>query len=178
MKLSITASAAAALCLALGLSACSATDAPHTLVETKSPTQLLRNEAAQRLMGGTDEVVAEQKDYSAACKDEVDDPQGLYRSWRSTLLAWVPPESAIGVDQFVGALATSFSEDGWVLHEEQGDDAVSKVTTVTSSKSIVSLKFTSTEDDGDGASVYIEASGPCVLTAGPDSDEVKDLEGQ
>ena len=175
MKLSTPAMAAAAVCVALGLSACAA-DTPHTLVETKSPTQLLRNEAAQRLMGGTAEVVAEQKDYSAACKDEAEDPSGLYRSWRSTLLAWVPPESSIGVDQFVGALATSFSEDGWVLHEEQGDDEVSKVTTVTSGTSIVTLKFTSTEDDGDGASVYIEASGPCVLTAGPESKEVKDLE--
>jgi hypothetical protein len=177
MKLSSPALAGAAVCLALGLSAC-ATDAPHTLVETKSPTQLLRNEAAQRLMGGTDEVVAEQKDYSAACKSESEDPTGLYRSWRSTLLAWVPPESSIGVDQFVGALATSFSEDGWSLHEEHGDDAASKVTTMTSTASIVTLKFTATEDDGDGASVYIEASGPCVLTAGPESDEVKDLEGK
>lgn len=177
MKLSTLTTATAAVCLALGVSAC-AGPAAQTLVNTKSPTQLLRNEAAQRLMGGTDEVVAEQKDYSASCKSEAEDPTGLYRSWRSTLLAWVPPESSIGVDQFVGALATSFSEDGWVLHEEHGDDATSKVTTMTSTASIVTLKFTSIEDDGDGASVYIEASGPCVLTAGPESDEVKDLEGE
>jgi len=176
MKLSNPAAAAAVLCLAFGVSACSG-PTQHTLVDTKSPTQLLRNEAAQRLMGGTDEVVAEQKDYSAACKTEAEDPAGLYRSWRSTLLAWVPPDSAIAVDQFVGALATSFSENGWVLHEEHGDDEVSKATTMTNSNSIVTLKFTSTEDDGDGATVYIEASGPCVLTAGPESDEVKDLDG-
>lgn len=177
MKLSPLGTAATTLGLAFVLSACTAAPTAHTLVETKSPTQLLRNEAAQRLMGGTEEVVAGQQDYSAACKSESEDPKGLYRSWRSTLLAAVPSDSAIGVDQFVGALATSFSEDGWVFTEEHGDDAVSKVTTMTRSDSIVTLKFTSTEDAGEGATVYIEASGPCVLTAGPDSDEVQDLEG-
>ena len=174
MKLSPFTTVAVALSVVVGLSAC-AGEQLHALVDTKSPTQLLRNEAAQRLMGGTDEVVSEQKDYSAACKDEGEDPTGLYRSWRSTLLAWVPPESSIGVDQFVGALATSFAEDGWSLSESHGDV---KVTTMTRNDSIVTLKFTATEDDGDGASVYIEASGPCVLTGGPESDEVKDLEGK
>ena len=29
-----------------------------------------------------------------------------------------------------------------------------------------------------GATILIESSGPCVLTAGSDSDEVRDLENQ
>jgi hypothetical protein len=77
----------------------------------------------------------------------------------------------------VGALATSFSEDGWVFKEEHLGEA-GKVTTMTRKDSIVTLAITSQEDTGDGATVYIEASGPCVLTGGPDSDEVKDLEAQ
>lgn len=173
MKLPPTVAALGALWLLASASACASTSLSN-LVETKSPTQLLRNEAAQRLMSGTDESVAEQQDYSAACKSESEDPDGLYRSWRSTLLAAVPEDSAIGVDQFVGALATSFSEDGWVFTETHGEV---KVTTMTRSDSIVTLKFSSTEDSGAGASVYIEASGPCVLTGGPNSDEVKSLEG-
>ena len=174
MKLSI---AAAALTLAIALSACSGA-ATQTLASTKSPTQLLRNEAATRLIDGTDDSVAEQQDYPASCKSEAEDPEGLYRSWRSTLLASVPADSAIGVDQFVGALATSFAEDGWSLKEDHEGDGTEKISTMTKSSSIVTLKFTSTEGDaGEAASVYIEASGPCVLTDGPESDEVKQLEG-
>jgi len=171
-----TIAAAAGLCAALALSACSSTTTESELLASKSPTQLLRNEAANRLLTGTDDSVGAQDDYSAACKSEAEDPEGLYRSWRSTLLAEVPEDSAIGVDQFVGALATSFSEDGWVFTEEH-QGAVGKVTTMTRADSIVTMTFTANEDDGEGASVYIEASGPCVLTGGPDSDEVKDLEG-
>lgn len=176
MKLATTAAAGVAFFLALGLTACASADA-QTLAATKSPTQLLRNEAATRLIDGTDESVAEQQDYSASCKSETEDPQGLYRSWRSTLLASVPADSAIGVDQFVGALATSFAEDGWILKEDHTGDGTEKISTMTKSSSIVTLKFTATEGaSGEAASVYIEASGPCVLTDGPDSDEVKQLE--
>ena len=173
MKTALAPALAALLCL--GLAACSTSPTSMRLVDTKSPAQLLRNEAANRLITGTDEIVVEQSDSSAACKSATEDPEGLYRSWRSSLLAGVPAHSAIGVDQFVGALATSFSEDGWVFTEAH--DASEKVTTMTRSDSIVTLTFTSTEDVGDGASVAIVAVGPCVLTAGPDSDEVTGLEG-
>ena len=168
-----TYAAAGVICAALALSGCSA--ALSELLATKSPTQLLRNEAANRLLTGTDDNVGAQDDYSAACKSDTDDPEGLYRSWRSTLLAEVPDGTAIGVDQFVGALATSFSEDGWVFTEEH-QGSVGKVTTMTRSDSIVTMTFTASEEAGEGASVYIEAIGPCVLTGGPDSDEVKNLE--
>jgi len=180
MKLSTRlTTAAVAASITIALVACSsAAVAPSSLVETKSPTQLLRNEAAHRLMAGTDEEVAEQADYSAACKTEKDDPKGLYRSWRSTLLATVPSDSAIGVDQFVGALATSFAEDGWVLKESRGERSADKVSTMSKTGSVAVLKFTSTEDTGEGATILIESSGPCVLTAGSDSDEVRDLENQ
>lgn len=163
------------ICAALALTGCVGTTAQSELATTKPPVQLLRNEAANRLISGTDESVGAQDDFSAACKTEQEDPEGLYRSWRSTLLAEVPQESAIGVDQFVGALATSFSEDGWVFTEEH-DGSAGKITTMTRSGSIVTLTFTAQEGDGDGATVLIEASGPCVLTGGPDSDEVKNLE--
>ena len=177
MQLSTRTVSVAALAAILGLSGCAAAGGGSTgeLARTKSPTQLVRNEAAQRLMTGTDESIAEQRDYSAACKDEADDPKGLYRSWRSTLLAVVPEDSAVGVDQFVGALATSFSEDGWVFKEDNSE-ANAKVTTLTRSDSIVTVTLTSTEETGQGGSVLIEAAGPCVLTDGPNSAEVTDLE--
>ena len=178
MKLSIkVVGATAILALACTLSACAGQDtAGASLVETKSPVQFLRNEAASRLIDGTDDSVEKQEDFSAACKPESEDPKELYRSWRSTLLASVPPDSAVGVDQFVGALATSFAEDGWVLKESHDGDSSAKVSTMTKSGSVANLKFTSTEDTGSGASMLIEASGPCVLTDGPDSDEVLALE--
>jgi hypothetical protein len=175
MKLSLPAAVAACTALVLITSGCagSATSDSLRLVQTKSQTQLLRNEAAQRLIDGTDESVAEQQDYSAACKSGSEDPNGLYRAWHSTLLAVVPADSAIGVDQFVGALATSFSEDGWTFTESHGEV---KVTTMTRSDSFVILTFSSTESAGEGATVLIEATGPCVLTQGPESDEVTKLE--
>lgn len=175
MKLSLPAALAVATALVLGTAGCAgpAPTGSLTLVQTKSQTQLLRNEAAQRLIDGTDESVEEQQDYSDSCKSGSEDPDGLYRAWHSTLLAVVPADSAIGVDQFVGALATSFAEDGWRLSEAHGEV---KVTTMTRSDSLVILSFSSTESAGEGATVLIEATGPCVLTAGPDSDEVTKLE--
>ena len=168
--------AAALAAIALCLTACTSTPvAAGQLATTKSPTQLMRNEAANRLVSGTDDSVGEQQDYSAACRSQDEDPEGLYRSWRSTLLAEVPADSAIGVDQFVGALATSFSEDGWSF-AEKNISAGQKVTTMTRSDSIVTLTLIANEVDGDGATVYVEASGPCVLTAGPESEEVLSLE--
>lgn len=175
MKLSIAPVGAAVALTVLALSGCSGA-AGGELTDTKGPTQLLRNEAANRLEGNSDYIVGAQDDFSAACKSEAEDPEGLYRSWRSSLLAEIPEESAIGVDQFVGALATSFSEDGWKFTEDTSSDI--KVTTMTRKDSIVTMTFTATEDGADGASVYIEAAGPCVLTGGPDSDEVKNLEAQ
>lgn len=176
MKLSALAVPAAAVAVALLATGCTASpDQPISLVESKSQTQLLRNEAAQRLIDGTDESVAEQQDYSAACKSGSEDPGELYRAWHSTLLAAVPSDSAIGVDQFVGALATSFSEDGWSFTETHAEV---KVTTMTRSDSFVTLTFSSTESAGEGATVLIEATGPCVLTGGPDSDEVAKLEAR
>ena len=53
-------------------------------------------------MTGTDEIVAGQQDFSAACKEESEDPGGLYRAWWSTLASRVPEDSAIGIEQFVG----------------------------------------------------------------------------
>lgn len=160
-----------------GCTAASADPSALSLRDTKVPAQLLRNESAQRLIEGTDESVAEQEDSSVPCKSGAEDPEELYRSWRSTLLARVPKDSAIGVDQFTGALATSFAVDGWILKEDHGTGSALKVTTMTKPSSIVTLRFTSAEDTGEGASIYIEATGPCVLTGGPESDEVTALEG-
>lgn len=175
MKLSRRAATALALIVAVGLSGCGGSGATGELAKTKSQTQLVRNEAAHRLIGGPNEIVAEQHDSSTACKDKSDDPKGLYRAWDSNLLAVVLAESSVGVDQLAGALATSFSEDGWTFTEDNSKPDV-KITTMTRTDSIVTLSLTSTEDSGNGASVYIEAVGPCVLTQGPNSDEVKNLE--
>lgn len=164
-----------ALAILLLLAGCGSAGA-STLAESKSPTQLLRNEASTRLDAAAIETISEQQDYSAACKD--DDPEGRYRSWRSTLLVSVPEGSAVGVDQLVGALATSFAADGWTLSNTDGAEA-EQITSLKHSSSPVVLTFTATEDedgDGYGATIFIEAAGACVLTAGPDSAEVRELE--
>lgn len=168
------------LCAALALTGCAEErKGDLTLVETKSPTQLLRNEAANRLLTGTDDDIVDQKDFSASCKASSEDPDGYWRSWHSSLLVEVPPGSAIGVDQFAAALATSFAQDGWKLSEQNLDGGKGKLTRIKRSDSIVTLSFTSTEGGvGESATIYVEAEGPCVLTDGPESDEVKKLEGR
>lgn len=147
-----------------------------TLAETKPMAQLQRNAAASRLESKDIERLSEQQDYSAPCKTAEEDPDGLYRSWRSILLIAVPSDSAVGVDQITGALAASFAGDGWIMRTEDiGDD---QIVSLHRSDSEVNLTFTSTEDgdgDGYGASVLIEAEGPCVRTDGPTSDEVTKL---
>lgn len=164
-----------ALAVILMLAGCAASGGA-SLAETKSPTQLLHNEASSRLDSTSIDTISEHQDYSAACRDN--DPDGLYRSWRSTLLVSVPEGAAVGVDQVVGALATSFAVDGWTLSNTDGAQA-EQITSLVRSDTPGALTFTATEDedgDGYGASVFIEAAGACVLTDGPDSTEVRQLE--
>ena len=172
-----TTGVAAAIALVLLVSGCGgeAESSTATLTETKGPTQLLRNEASSRIPTGSIDEIAAVDDTSVACKTEEEDPKGLYRSWRSSLLASIDADAAWRVDQIGKDVADSFIEDGWyVSGTKDGKDT----TTLTRPGAISTLAFTTTEGDADGAgaTVHIDATGPCVLTEGPDSSEVTKLE--
>lgn len=167
----------AALTIVLVLTGCAGeAEAPTaSLTETKGPTQLLRNEASSRIPTGAIEAISGEEDQSVACKTEDEDPKGLYRSWQSSLTASIDKDAAWRVAQINSDLADSFIEDGWyVSGTKDGKDT----TTLTRPGAVSTLAFTSTEGDADGvgATVHIDATGPCVLTEGPDSSEVTKLE--
>lgn len=168
---------AAAMSVVLVITGCATEQKTNsaTLTETKGPTQLLRNEASSRIPTGSIDTIAGETDLSVSCKSEEEDPDGLYRSWQSSTLATIDKDAAWRVAQIGADVADSFIDDGWyVSGTKDGKDT----TTLTRPGAISTLAFTTTEGDADGvgASVTIDATGPCVLTEGPDSSEVAKLE--
>ena len=74
-------------------------------------------------------------------------------------------------------LAASFVEQGW--EADRSEDGGAVLTVLTRSGSVAVIEIEAVEKtESNRASIRITASGPCVATAGPDSDEVRDLEGE
>lgn len=176
-----------------GLSACASPtstvpgDYPNvSLTDTKSPAQLLRNEAANRIPADAIDQIIESEDISVACLAEQDDPEGTIRSWHST--ADVLIKDGNDVKQLTKDLAASFEEQGWTSRNLGGNvNVVSKL--LESDTSLASIQVsgfepnsdqgtTGLEDDVEQLTVQVQVHGPCVRTGGPDSEEVRGLEGR
>jgi len=146
-----------------------------TLAQTKAPTQLLRNEAANRIPAKLIDGILASKDVSSACKTEETDPEGLIRSWRSSVRIGLKANDKIKVESVVAALNATFIKQGW----EQGSYGAATIVELTSPQSAVVIHISTkaaNEETGAGAEVQIQTGGPCVQTAGTESDEVKKLE--
>lgn len=158
---------------ALALAGCGGSNASETvtLAETKSPAQALRNEIAGRIPTGVVDGV-EETDLSESCN-----AKGLVRSWRSTATVSIAPLSAGRLEAITDDLVASFVDQGW---EASTRDASSKLFEhrLTSDTSSADIRITGDlgNEDRSDASVLIVVNGPCVVTEGPDSDEVKKLE--
>jgi hypothetical protein len=179
---------------ALVLTACAgpagpAGDFPNiSLTETKSPAQLLRNEAAGRLPADAVVSVVEAQDVSVACLSEADDPDGFIRSWHSGLDVVLKDDPELKVADVARDLIASFTDQGWVARDLGGNaTTVSKL--LESSTSLADIQITgfapnpnqpSTSLEGvvTEPTVEIQVHGPCVRTGGPNSDEVKSLEAE
>jgi len=157
-----------------------------TIAQTKSPVQLLRNDAASRLPPSTIESVEETLDGTVACLEEEDDPTGIVRSWHSTALVTVQDGSIWRVDDIVDNLIESYTEQDW-LARSLGESADTRSSLLTSKKSTAEITVTgkrpdkdqvatSTEEVVDEVTIEIQVHGPCVRTAGADSDEIAKLE--
>ena len=177
-----------------GLSACASPTAtvPGTypdvsLTDTKSPAQLLRNEAANRIPAEAIDEIIQSEDVSVACLSEQDDPEGTIRSWHST--ADVLIKDGNDVRQLTKDVAASFEEQGWISRNLGGNaNVVSKL--LESDTSLASIQVsgfepnaedigtTGQEDVVEQLTVNVQVHGPCVRTDGPDSDEVRNLEGR
>jgi len=175
----------------LGLAACAspsatvAGDYPDvTLAKTKSPAQLLRNEAAARLPADVIDEIIESQDASVACLSEDEDPEGTIRSWHSTVDVLILGEAEVA--PLVKDLVASFEEQGWTgrdlggnastvkkLLESDGSLADMQISGFTPDENATSVSL---EESVDQRTVQIEVHGPCVRTAGATSEEVTSLQ--
>ena len=146
-----------------------------TLAETKSPTQLLRNEAASRIPEDVIDEIVHSQDISSNCITPENDPDGLIRSWDSSVRIGITADHGAETQSIVDDLAQSFVDQGW----DKGTFGVASIIDLTSETSPVSIHVSVTKADaetGEGGAIQLTASGPCVETDGGESDEVKNLE--
>src|SRR4051812_46602090 len=149
----------AVLAVAVALAGCSSAPVALTLVETKSPVQLLRNEAWYRLPAVMVKQDSETTDASQACDDE-----GALRLWRSSTIALVTNSQAPRVVLAGDDLAASFVEQGWEATRSEEGAAVLTVLTRSSSVAVIEIEAVE-KTEAHRASIRITASGPCVQTA-------------
>lgn len=157
--------------LLLGLSACAQSAPSLSLLDTKSPVQLLRNEAWFRLPAVMVKGDSEVTDVSVACND---DPKGRLRYWTSSTVALVNNSFAPRVTGVADNLVASFVEQGWTATRTEESGAV--LTALEKVDTVAKMEIESVEKTSEHrATVRISVTGPCVRTDGPDSDEVRML---
>jgi hypothetical protein len=142
------------------------------LVDTKSPVQLLRNDATDRVDAADIASIRKEVDQSEPCFDEAKNPGGLVRQWKSS----VELVLADGTDRvaIMDKLIQSFTEQGWSF-EELSNTADLWDVVLSSDASLANIEISSTELSIVSI-IRVISTGPCVTTDGPDSDEVKSLE--
>lgn len=164
-----------ALAIAIALSGCAASSggtSTVTLAQTKSPVQLLRNDVIDRIEQRFVAEVRPTTDESVACLDQGENPDGLIRQWQSG--GEIVLASDADVSYVTERLVQGLTGKGWEA-KVISDAAPITQTELTSSHSLATVDITSEQHD-DGSVIKIVSTGPCVKTAGPDSDEVKSLE--
>lgn len=152
------------------LTACTTATDGTSLAETKSPVQLLRNAVAARIPG---ELLrgAENTDASESC-----DGDEMLRAWHSSVTLDVDTTGTEGMDALVDTLSASFEDDGWV--STPGNDRLDyKQAYFTGGVSGVQIQVSVLSAQPGAEQILVNVIGACVLTDGPDSDEVTSLEG-
>jgi hypothetical protein len=150
-----------------GLAGCATADTGELrLVDTKGSVQLLRNEAWLRLPTLMVKGDEETNDASVAC-----DASGASRSWSASTTALINNSFAPRVEGVATTLVESFVEQGWT--------ATGSPVVLSKEGSLATIEVDTTEKTPEHrASITITTTGPCVATDGPDSDEVRTLEGR
>lgn len=153
-----------------------------SLAESKAPAQLLRNTAVTRIPEDVILNVGTDTDGSIACLSEEDDPEGAIRRWDSSVDVNLKLVEAKNAPTIVADLIKTFTDESWMSQAITGSKANNQaflLTNGTSSAASVSTSQVRIEavisGDQTTAYVHIESLGPCVVTDGADSAEVKDL---
>jgi len=153
-----------------------------TLAESKAPAQLLRNTAVTRIPADVVLNVGTDTDGSIACLSETEDPDGTIRRWDSSVDVNIKLVEAKNAGAIVAEVIKTFTDDGWMSQAITGSKANNQaflLTNGTSSAASVSTSQVRIEaviagDQGSGY-IHIDSMGPCVVTEGANSAEVKDL---
>ena len=158
------------------LAGCGGSDIDSSaLASTKAPAQLLRNSISSHVPKFDVQKLGEADDLSVGCGDN-----GIMRSWRSSQLIFVKPTQAAHVERLLADLSSVLSINGWKAVDDTPSDNIheSKLTSTKTSSTILLTATGASDDAGNGASMEIVVTGPCVKTDGPNSDEVKHLENR
>jgi hypothetical protein len=153
-----------------------------SLADTKTPAQLLRNTAVTRIPSDVILTVATQTDGSVACLSEDEDPNGYIRYWDSTVDVNLRLPEAPNTQAIVDAVLKSFTDEGWMSQQITGSAAdrqahlLTKGADQTESVSLAQIRMEAiVANDKASSYIHIESRGPCVITGGKDSEEVKEL---
>jgi hypothetical protein len=167
-----------ALASTLALSGCAGDSASTgessglTLEATKPATQLLRNEIGSRVPEAMLQEVVQSKDGSSACNTEHTDPKGLLRAWHSSARLQLVYDPTIDVDSVIEDIVASFVEQGW----DAGAFQSTHIAELKSDTTFVTIHLSGNKenvDTGEGATIQVRTTGPCVDTDGIGSDELK-----
>ena len=160
------------LLLIAALTGCVQGSQAPRLVETKAVVQLLRNEAWYRLPDVMIKGDAETEDVSIGC---VGDQEGRLRAWKSSTVALVNNSFAPRVVGVADTLVATFANQGWTSERSESFDGVTTVLERLNAVAVITIEARAKTPE-HRASVRITVTGPCVITDGPESEEVRMLE--
>lgn len=164
----------ATLVIGATLTGCATSSELSLLGESKAPAQLLRNEVASRIPAEAVRELADSVDASANCGDG-----GLKRYWRSKQLIFINRENADRVAEIFETTVESLREQGWEGELTDPSPTVHEMTLAKEKVDLtIELRATEADDDGLQGTLELVVAGPCVKTDGPDSEDVKQLEGR
>jgi hypothetical protein len=173
-----TAALTLATASALILSGCAA-EAPATttltITETKSSVQLMRNAVSGKIDPSYIAEVREVTDKSETCQN---DPESKMRLWRSGSVIELNRDDSDNADDIRQAITADYTDQGWRKEVETSDTQT--VVTLINPRSLATIEVTVKEPDPfleNGAIFVIDIAGPCVLTEGPGSAELRRIGG-
>ncbi len=159
------------------LTGCTSTIATaETLAGTKSPVQLTRNTVASLIADEAIDIRETTTDESMSCTS---DPAGRERAWFSGIRLILVADAAAKAQDIGAGMVVELESAGWSSTEEL--DEKSSTWNLAKPGLSVDLVVTAVGDpdgNGKGASILVESTGPCVITDGANSAEVRALEGQ
>ena len=164
------------IALAVTLSGCGEEASGERLVDTKGPTQILRNDAASRVDKSLLLSADRKTDLSEGCGLADKDPKGLMRYWHSGINLNLDTSSAESAQSEGAKLVASYVDEGWEATTQAGSGSTTTILENKASAQEIRVTVTDGAGGGLGAAITVDVYGPCVETAGPASDEVRNLE--